>query len=63
MPFSHYLYGKVKEAKTDLIVLILNEEEIKFLKNFNISFSQSDDIESESRYIVNSKQLKDLFCF
>ena len=36
MPFSRYLYCKVKEATQDEISLILNPSEIEFLKSADV---------------------------
>ena len=61
MPFSRYLYSKVKEATQDNISLVLTQTEIEFLKFHHIPFEKNSNNEIPS-YTVSSKLIKCLFC-
>lgn len=55
--FSKYLYSKVKSSNMKFIYLILDSEEINFLKKYNIPFYKDGD-----GYCVDSEKLKSQFC-
>lgn len=57
MLLTKYLYAKVMETNAKSISLILENEELDFLKKYHIEY-----YEKEGRYIVNCDQLKSLFC-
>lgn len=42
MPFSRYLYAKVKEATQDEILLFLNPMEIDFLKSYHVPLRKKE---------------------
>ena len=58
----HYLYSKVTETDKEFILLILTDEELKFLKSFNIHFSKIDDSKIANNYIVNAGEIRQKFC-
>ncbi len=57
MVFSRYLYSKVVGARTKFISLVLERNELDFLKENGI-----EHYEKEGRYVVNCDQLKSRFC-
>lgn len=61
MPFSRYLYCKVKEATQDEISLILTPSEIEFLKSANVPLKKNKNGVKDN-YLVSSNLLKHLFC-
>lgn len=61
MPFSRYLYCKVKEATQDEISLILNPSEIEFLKLADVPLKKNKN-GVVNNYLVSSNLLKHLFC-
>ena len=61
MPFSRYLYCKVKEAREDEISLILNSSEIEFLKSADVPMKKKEN-GTVNNYLVSSNLLKHLFC-
>lgn len=62
MQFSRYLYEKIKESNSKFVFLILNNNEIEFLNMFNVHIYEVKDSENVHSYLVNSYELKELFC-
>ena len=59
LPFSRYLYSKVKESNSKFSNLILNQDEINFLSCFEVDFYPVDNTNT---YCVNCDKLRKLFC-
>ena len=62
LTFSRYLYSKVKEANTKFVLLVLNKNEIEFLNMFNVDFYKLESKANPNTYLVNSEEVKKLFC-
>ena len=58
MIFSRYLYSKVMESNTVFINMLLEDYEIEFLKKYNIFYKKNIN----GTFLVNSSQIKSLFC-
>ena len=57
MFLSRYLYGKVMETNAKFVSLLLGNEEVEFLKKYDVEYHKK-----EGRYIVNCDELRTLFC-
>ena len=59
LPFSRYLYSKVRESEKKFSRLILNQGEIDFLNYYNINFYP---LSKPDTYCVDCDKLRELFC-
>ena len=57
---SKHLYERVKSAKEGTISLTLDQQEKDFLDFFKVQYRK--DTSTEYNYLVNSNELKNLFC-
>lgn len=57
MVFSRYLYSKIKETNHGTVSLILNKNELDFLEQNHIHYKKNGIY-----YVVNSDEVKALFC-
>lgn len=57
MVFSRYLYEKIKSSKNKYVSALLNPDEVEFLNENHIDYYKSG-----SYYMINSDEVKSLFC-
>lgn len=55
MFFSRYLYEKVKQCKVTFLFVFLNENELIYLKRFQIDCTPTD---TPDKYCINCNKLK-----
>ena len=60
--FSHHLYSRIKSTKSQFISILLSDEELEFLQNFNIDFSKVHAPDTPDMYIINAEAIRQMFC-
>ena len=59
---SKHLYGRIVSSQSESIKTPLDDEELKALKKFKVSYKIVFNNDGEPIYILDTQELKSIFC-